>query len=126
MHIAEEAARRFFTFTQNKQISWSQLEGSLIGHILTWLYEEGPDAVDGSFEVYVQTVLVIIDEWHKDPSLLDYRQVRRDGKLWVRKRRPPCIFKDEDHRRGWVLEQSWFNSMVSAYRRQQKSLAPTA
>lgn len=126
MHIAEEAARKFFSFIQNDQISWPDLDGTLIGHIITWLNHEGPQAVNGSFEVYTQTVLVIIDEWRKDPSLLDYRQVRTDGKLWVRKRRPSCIFDDEDHRRGWVLDQSWFNSIMSGYRCRQRSLAPTA
>lgn len=124
MDLAEEAARKFFAFIQNQQINSPELDGSLSGYIIDWFYDQGPSAVHGSFEFYAQTVLVIIEEWRKDPSLLDYRQVRIDGKMWTRKRRPSCIFDDVDRR--WVLDQSWFNSEVAAYRRRQKSLAPTA
>jgi hypothetical protein len=126
MDAAEEAARKCITFFQNRHTSWPEYDGALIHYIAIWLRIVGPDVVGGSFEVFVQTVLIVIDEWHKDPSLLDFRQVRKDGKLWVRKRRASCIFRDEKERREWILGPLRFNSAISAYWRWHRPLAPSA
>jgi hypothetical protein len=126
MHTAEEAARKCIAYYQNKHASFPCHGGPLISYIADWLRNEGPDAVNGSFEVFVQTVIIIIDEWRRDPSLFDYRQVRSDGKLWSRKRRPSGIFNDDDERRKWILVPSWFNSTISAYYRWHCPVAPSA
>jgi len=87
----------FKTFVQEPDYQL-QLSGShdcLLDFVDAWIWSgPGTDHCFGDFQIYLITIAIIIDEWHKTPDLLDFRGDPKIGQPdEVIERRVSSVFK---------------------------------
>ncbi|MGH3900382.1 MAG: hypothetical protein ACRDTA_19490 [Pseudonocardiaceae bacterium] len=86
---------------------------SLSHYIAAWLQSgEAPKECVGSFSIYLQTVILIIIEWQRDPHLLDFRG--DDGSVFARQVEVVDDSPRDDHNYDWIDREyfAYFNYPV--------------
>lgn len=75
MYLSTTTVDSFREFVNDLPPEQTVLFTSLADYINTWLESgEAPRECVGSFAVYLQTIILIIIQWQRDPHLLDYRR----------------------------------------------------
>ncbi len=74
MFLAVSTVGSFREFVRQYPLDKSQRFTSLSHYIHEWLQSgEAPKECVGNFSVYLQTIILIIIEWQRNPQLLDFR-----------------------------------------------------
>lgn len=88
---------------------------TLLNYIQAWLGKSGMAKVGGDYTIFLQAVLVIIDAYQRDPSILDYAGDQEQGHR-PRKRRVKVLV-DLQHSPSRFLEPYRFRQAAMAYAR---------
>jgi hypothetical protein len=73
MFLARSTVESFHDFVRGLPPHRSERFASLAHYLHEWLQSgEAPRECVGSFTVYLQTVILVIIEWQRNPELLDY------------------------------------------------------